>query len=348
MKHLITMSMFLLLVSLGCRAVQRIVSPTTPAPALETVEIPGDTANPSSTFAAPSPITCEDDSCLDRCLDRIKQQLSTQSQDDVGGNYAGTEASFNLVNYTIEGDQILEPDILWVPSEYKAYQEDAAAHQRVWNYFISLIPSGQRKWITRYTIFTDGSSNTLAWVGKVEYDDNSRWELGVDILDSTNPIYLTETLTHEVAHLITLNSEQLINEDDFIFTPHQNTAVCSQFISTEGCSTPESYINRFYQEFWTGIYEDWMEIVYNSNPANDDELFEAVETFYEMYPKHFKRTYAATSIKEDMAVSFEHFILEAKPGGNGITNRKIRFYYDFPELVSLRKQMIQAMCSYVN
>ena len=48
-----------------------------------------------------------------------------------------------------------------------------------------------------------------------------------------------------------------------------------------------------------------------------------------------------------MAVSFEYFVLNPKPTGSGLSAQKMRFYYDFPELVALRQQMIQSMCSYV-
>jgi hypothetical protein len=358
MKRILSLSLFLLLVSLACQTVQRIVIPSTPT--IKVSPIPGlsssatvtadateSTPSPIVTHVVSTPIICTDDSCLDACLSRINQELSTQPQNEIGGDYAGADASFNLVTYKVESDQILDPDILWVPSEYKAYQQDTASHQRVWDYFTSLIPAEQRKWITKYTIFTDGNSNTLAWVGEVEYDDNSRWELGVDILDSTDPIYLTSTIVHEVAHLLTLNSDQIIQKEDFIYTPFQNTAVCPNFLSTEGCSTAESYINKFYQKFWTVIYDDWLKIVYNVDASNEEEFFKAVDEFYSKYPDHFARAYAAVNIKEDLAVSFEYFILKPKATGSGISAKKIRFFYDYPELVALRKQMIQSMCSYV-
>lgn len=183
-------------------------------------------------------------------------------------------------------------------------------------------------------------------MGKQNYDDNSRWELGVDVLDATDPIYLTETLTHEVAHLITLNSDQIIQSEDFIYTPFQNSSVCPQFISTEGCSTPDSYINAFYRKFWFGIYDDWLETVYNADATNEEEFYQAVGEFYLRYSEQFARPYAATNIKEDLAVSFEYFILHPKSTGGGVSAQKMRFYYDYPELVALRQQMIQAMCSY--
>lgn len=332
----------LAIASLACNA----VIPPTPA---------GTAGAPSATppkvtrtpRPAPDPITCTDDSCLNACLKRINQELSTASMEEVGGNYAGADASFNLVTYKVDGNQISAPDILWVPSEYKAYQQDTASHQRVWKYFTSLIPAEQRKWITNYVIFTDGTYNTLAWVGQVEYNNNSRWELGVDILDSADPVYLTETITHEVGHLITLNSDQIIQSQDYIFTPYQNSAACPQFMAAEGCSTPESYINQFYQKFWVGIYTDWMEIVYKTNPASRDEFRAAVEEFYSKHKNDFSREYAATNIKEDMAVSFEHFVFDPRPIGDSLVDQKIRFYYDFPELVTLRQQMIQNVCAYV-
>lgn len=359
MKRIMALSLFLLVVSLACQTVQRVIAPATPtieasptpgltpSATVSVTDAPETATSPTVTRVAPTPITCADDSCLDACLKRINQELSTQPQGEIGGDYAGSDASFKLVNYKVDGDQILEPDILWVPSEYKTFQGDSASHERVWNYFISLIPTEQRKWITGYVVFTDGASNTLAWVSQVDYNDNSRWALGVDILDSTDPINLTETIVHEVAHLITLNSDQIIQSDEFIYTPFQNTAVCKQFTSTEGCSTPDSYINKFYQKFWYMIYEDWMEIVYNADAQNEEEFFTAVGEFYSKYHDHFARPYAATNIKEDMAVSFEYFILNSKPTGSGLSAQKMRFYYDFPELVALRQQMIQSMCSYV-
>ena len=317
--------------------------PPTDAPAVPTREA---SSVPEATRLASTPIACADDSCLDACLARINQELSALSLEEVGGNYAGADANFNLVTYTVNGDQLSAPDVLWVPSEYKKYQEDTVSQQRVWNYFTSLIPAEQRKWIVKYVVFTDGAYNTLAWVGMVDYNDNSRWELGVDILDSADPIYLTETITHEVGHLITLNSDQITQDENFIFTPYQNAAVCPQFMSTEGCSTPDSYINQFYKKFWVNIYDEWLKIVYNANATSNEELRAAVNTFYSKRPNDFVREYAATNIKEDMAESFLHFVLEPKPRGNGLVERKILFYYNFPELVSMRRQMIQNLCSY--
>ena len=329
MKRIIALSFLLLAVSLACQAVQRVVTPPTP-----TME------------ANPAPIVCNDDSCLDACLSRLNQELASIPLNDVGGDYAGADANFKLIVYKVNGDQITDPYTSWVPSEYESYQQDTASHQRVWSYFTSIVPPEQRKWITDYVIFTDGTYDTLAWIDRVEFDDNSRWKLGVDVLDSSDPIRLTETLTHELGHLITMNSDQIIRKKDMGYAPYQNTATCPQYLSTAGCSTPESYINNFYQTFWVDTHEDWLETVYKANTNSPDEFREVVMQFYSNHPGAFVTEYAATNIFEDMAESFEWFILTPKPTGNEIPDQKILFYYQFPELVDLRQQMIQGMCSY--
>lgn len=361
-KTIFALAFCLLTISLACQVVQRIVAPATPtaeasplpeltpsatAAAVAATDAPETAASPTVTRVASTPIVCTDDSCLNSCLKRIKRELSTQPQNEIGGNYTGADANFNLVTYQVTGDNLSEPDILWVPSEYKSYQQDTSAHQRIWDYFTALIPAEQRKWITKYTIFTDGNSNILAWVGEETSSDNSRWVLGVDVLDAADPIYLTETITHEVGHLITLNSDQIIQKEGFAYTPYQNTAVCAQFLSTEGCSAPNSYINKFYQKFWLLIYDDWLEMVYKADTNSEEEFRNAVGEFFSKYPDDFAREYAATNIKEDMAVSFEYFILNPEATGSGISAQKMRFFYDFPELVAMRQQMIQNLCSYV-
>lgn len=358
MKRIIAFSFFLLAVSLACQTVQRAVAPATPtaeaspsplpeltpsATATATLE---PTPSPTVTRVAPTPIVCTDDSCLNACLKRVKEELSTQPQNQIGGEYAESDTRLNLVTYlVINGDGLSQPRILQVPAEYKPYQQDTSAHLRVWDFFTSLVPAEQRKWIVRYTIFTDGNSNALAWVRR-ENSNNTRWEMGVDILDSTEPIDLTKTIIHETAHLVTLNPDQIVQNKDFPNTPYQNKDACPQLNTSEGCSTPDSYIYKFYQKFWMPIYEDWLENVYKAKSKSEEDYDRAVGKFYSEYQNLFAQGYAATSIEEDMAVSFEYFIVNPMATGSSFSAKKMRFFYDYPELVALRQQMIQGMCSY--
>lgn len=228
------------------------------------------------------------------------------------GDYAGAEANFNLVIYKVEGDLIDEPQTVWVPSEYKTYRQDTAAHQRVRDDFKSLVPSEQRKWITEYVIFTDKTYDTLAWISRVDYDDNGHWKLGVDAIDSVNPVMLTETLTHELGQLVAL---QITRKELMGYSSYQSPTICPQYPSENGYSTPKSYIYQFYHKFWVHIHDDWPESVYASHTNDQDEFFLIVQQFHGKYPDQFVRAYAATNIREDMAVTFESFILAPKPAG---------------------------------
>ena len=319
--------------SLACMTVQSIFVPVTPT----LIPIP---------VTPGQPVECKDESCLDACLGRLNSVLS-EPIEDVGGAYADKDAQFNLVNYTVEGDAISNPVKLYVPAEYKAYQEDTTPHQEAWDFFTFIVPAEQRKWITQYVIFTDGSYNTLAWVDRVEFGDNSRWKLGVDVLDANNPLLLTTTVVHELGHLLTLNSDQIISEEGEGYSVHQNADVCAQYMSDEGCTTPESYLNQFYQSFWVNLHEEWMETVYKPHASSPEEFRSFVQTFHDNHPGEFVSDYAATNIKEDMAESFETFLLSPMPNGDTIADRKVLFFYYFPELVALRQQMIQNLCTYV-
>ncbi|MGE5375564.1 MAG: hypothetical protein ACM3XO_10955 [Bacteroidota bacterium] len=71
-----------------------------------------------------------------------------------------------------------------------------------------------------------------------------------------------------------------------------------------------------------------------------------MQKFYGNHSKRFVDEYAATNINEDFAETFMYFALLPRPQGHTSIEQKIRFFYNFPELVSLRRQMIQNICSY--
>ena len=295
----------------------------------------------------PHPITCADDSCLNACLSRIDDVLETQKFNPIEGDYAGKNANLNLVIYQVKGGSLGEPNLLYIPKEFKTFQESFETQQLVWNYASAMLPPEQLKWISEFYIFTDGPENILAWVNSKDIFDRSHWQLGVDITDAEHPVYLTYTVTHEVGHLITLNTGQ-IPQTEFYSTWSQNPGTCSQFHLPEGCTNPDSYINLFYQQFWIDIFEEWREKVEQGSISSEDELDALVREFYEDHEDQFVRQYAATNIREDIAESFMHFVLGPNPGSNTLRNQKISFFYDFPELVALRKQIIQNVCSYTH
>jgi hypothetical protein len=55
--------------------------------------------------------------------------------------------------------------------------------------------------------------------------------------------------------------------------------------------------------------------------------------------------YAATSPAEDIAEAWAFFLLSPKPELDSISSEKILFFYEYPELVALRTQILTNICA---
>jgi hypothetical protein len=170
----------------------------------------------------------------------------------------------------------------------------------------------------------------------------------VDIADSKDYDNLTFTLLHEFGHLLTLNADQVRPSRDVFNNPHdkeiynQEAARCSNYFTGEGCSKRDSYINQFYQRFWKDIYTEWQSV----DEIESDKLYiEKLSEFYLKYQDQFVTNYAATNPGEDIAETWAYFILTPKPQGNTIAEQKVLFFYQYPELVELRQEILNNLCN---
>ena len=103
-----------------------------------------------------------------------------------------------------------------------------------------------------------------------------------------------------------------------------------------------SYINVFFNHFWTNIYAEWQKI---DDIQNDQRRENRLEVFYNKYQDQFVDDYAVTDPSEDIAETWAFYILRPKPDGNSIADQKIKFFYEYPELVQLRQQILQNLCA---
>jgi len=351
------LSLSITITTIACAFVQNMIFPPSPEPPTSIPPLTLPTPTPISTSVSSSigtiePILCTDDNCLQACLDRLENVLQTRTFDAIGNSiYEEQGADFNLVIYKVDGDGIVDPAVLYVPSDYHKYQEDTTSHLRIWEFYVAMIPSELRKWVREFIIFTDGpAAGAGAWVIQSATDADD-WQVGFDLLDSDYPPFLADTLVHETAHLITLNTSQVPYDEDhyYYYDAKQGTVPgCSQYAVDGGCSLPDSYINLFYQKFWKDSYAEWWEIEEEARDAeSDDEYYELMEQFYDRHEDWFLNSYAATNVEEDMAESFSFFVLNPKPVGNPTYEQKVAFYYEFPELVEYRRQIIEGLCSYI-
>lgn len=337
MKHksiLVTISI-LLLSSFACVFVEQLIFS------------PDLTVTPEA--LEPTPFSCTGDECLDICLDNLESVLETRPFEPLTNEiYIEHNANIELVIYKVEGDELVEATNLWVPPDYIVYQEDTAAHQRIWDFYISIIPAEQRSMVKEFVIFTDGPEGDIgAWVNR-PWDRLEEWQVGFDMLDSNYPLYLADALIHETGHLITLNTLQIPYDESLTYTSKQDHPKCHSYFSNYGCSLPGSYINRFYQRFWKNLYEEWWEVEQEAQNAETFEEYQSMlEPFYHGHQDEFISRYAATNIVEDLAETWTFFVLNPKPDGEDIVTQKVLFFYNFPELVTLREEIIHGLCSYM-
>lgn len=257
-------------------------------------EIEYHTLNPAECFAGEvydkeAQVCVLDCSFEQECLD-IKVRILGRFEDYLTNASAGHEDLLEVDLVRARYDVVDEEIVL-------EEGEDSDEAREIWAYFQRIFPASEWAMLSGFWIFSDGYGGTTAVVIQ-DPTDLEKWILLVDPADShadgeLDKVELVYTLVHEFGHLLSLNVEQveLIGEDDCEGT----------YFTGEGCSRADSYINLFYEEFWTG--GDF----------------------------GFVTEYAATNAAEDFAESFAFFVL-----GEEALNEKVEFFYGFKELVKLR------------
>ena len=247
---------------------------------------------------------------------------------DNGGNGGGSEGAaldpeYGLAIYQVDGQNIIKMDS---KNGNPAWMNDEVKHNDIWEMVTSLIPTDMRRWMTTFEIF-DGKDELLGYVYNSSTDLTS-WNFALGI-DSAYPDGQTletsgdfvHTIIHEYGHIMSLNDEQL----------NPNSSSCD-YHPGEGCARSDSYLNGFYNRFWADIS--------NEHNSLDPDDYDALDAFHSKYQDRFLSDYSATNPAEDIAEVFSYFITsDNAPTGNQIKDEKIRYLYEFSELVSLRNHM---------
>lgn len=233
--------------------------------------------------------------------------------------------------------------------EMIALQENLRHSRTVWALVKGIIPAPYLKHIIYLEIFTDGVDNFLGAIEEVEGRTNSvilSIDLG-DMLDDQREVkynQLVETIVHELAHIITLSSDQAA------WLEEEDSNPDTYFIFEYDLDTYEdSYMNQFFQLFWADLFDEWSAffykygVLYEGDEALADEyeeiLMEHLDNFYETHREKFITNYAATSPTEDIAESFTYFVFDDSLKENLKQHPKIQFFYRYPEFVEMRNQI---------
>lgn len=338
----------LLLPTLACRAATRLIIPDTPTPA--------PTFTPTATFTptltptiTPSPTPTQlvyEASCpavVGQILEdsvHVEQFISDDELEEVD------EITY-MVYYSVDENAISLPRYFPVEDPFEDEQEDRATHEEIWQLFVRLIPPVERELVSGFAIFTDGRANYLAGVNQSD-DSPYTWDLNVDILDTQDRLVLSYTLIHEHGHLLTLNRDQVDIDLEVYENPNNKTiresavAACTEYFTGEGCSLPNSYLSAFFRRFWPDLYDEWLNIDEQESDRTRDRM---LDRFYEIYKDQFLTDYAPTSPAEDIAESWTFFVLSPRPELTSIASEKILFFYEYPELIELRMQILENICA---
>lgn len=256
-----------------------------------------------------------------------------------------------LVSVLIPG---LKGEVLHFYAEYSSFdvdqitilQNDIALAETIWGKVAGLIPDVYLDNIAYFELFTDGEEDYIGAIEELE-DRPGYFIFSLDLDDmlnndlSLNKSLLFETTAHELGHIITLAPDQVS------WLELEDSDPATYYIYEYDLDTaPESYINQFFEIFWSDIYLAWSDFYYKYGiqyygeehlyEENEQILYEYLDDFYAKYSDRFVTEYAATSPVEDIAETFMLFVLDNKPVGNKISDKKIRFFYEFPELVEVR------------
>lgn len=345
-RHIAFTACFLALGGLACNVLATSL-PVTPTLSLPTTTseppTPTFTALPPSATVAPA-IPCSEE--IQNVLEATfpngpkAETLSEKTKRQETNDY------YTITIYDVKDESITLASDEPVPDNLAEFQGQKDIHQDIWNFFATLIPGEWGNMLQKFIIITDGNGELMAAVRQTE-ENITTWTLIVDIADSTNSRSLTYTLIHEFAHLLTLNSKQVIPSVAMFENPGNSQIFaheelrCKQYFSGHGCSNPDSYLNMFYQSFWTEIRSDWDKV---EESRSDEQYIERLNGFYQKHYDRFLTDYAIVNPVEDIAESFSFFVLSSKPTGDTMAEKKILFFYDFPELVKLRAEIRSNIC----
>lgn len=327
-----------------------------PIPTLETIPTPvislDSTATLVPTLTSVVAPVCEDADCLSACLRQIPDfEVEPLTKEDARA-LKEKSGGYDLVRYRLDEEDktIKRIAIPTVPDYLILYQGDEELHHRIWDYFTGIFPNDEEFHVSYLIITMDASEDSYS---AAIWNSQGKWRLYVNLLDFDSSNYAIETMTHEYGHMLTLNDDQVKGLSDEYGLEMERSDYDSMQSKCEGyfftgteCTLENSYLDQFGNRFWTGDpLEAWIDAFLLYDKGQD--LYEkAQEEFYRQYRDHFVTEYAATSPTEDIAETWTEFVMRPQPTGVTVADQKVLFFYEYPELVELRSEIIQGVCQY--
>lgn len=186
-------------------------------------------------------------------------------------------------------------------------------HSALWYSYAWLIPEYARPEMNQFEVFDSGE--TLAYVYLHDELGTADWTLGVN---RTNLELASETMVtyiHEFAHLLSLRDTEV----DY----YADEDSCENYYIDDRCYLEDAYIAYYYDEFY-------------------------IEGEPEHTLDNYISNYATTSIVEDFAETFAHFVLTEMPAGDTMVEQKILYFYQFDDLIELRADILARAATWMD
>ncbi len=227
--------------------------------------------------------------------------------------------------FKLSSKKNLLEESLWPIIENQPSETEIELYEKIWSEIKFSLGEDLLSSLDYFLVYSDGKDESLAYVNYLD-DKASRWYMAIDIEDSINikdntlndEFYFT--IVHELAHIITLNDTQAI---------YNSEPVATRYFEDNISMKENSYLNDFYIRFWTDFFDEARII---QKLDNEDIRYK----FFLRHENSFVTDYAATNASEDIAESFAYFVINDKPKGNEVWEQKVRFFYEFEELVKIR------------
>lgn len=230
---------------------------------------------------------------------------------------AYVEKTKPIATYKIDGD-----DIILETGKLDKYQEAVAVD--VFEHYTKLIPKEWRKNIVEYNIENETEIPFGAYITYSKNNPN-KLVIGVNLamVRYIDKYTLNYMLIHEFGHAFSIDERERTkpetDDDEYLSVFRE-----------------DSYLKTFNKTFWKNVPEFWQ--------LNNKKKQEDVNEFCRINRENFVTPYAVSNVYEDFAESFSYFVLEENTlSSSRPMDIKTNFFYQYPELVLLRLQLLKAV-----
>lgn len=202
-----------------------------------------------------------------------------------------------------------------------------ASHRNYFTRVLEVFPKQYEDRIAEFVIFVDGDHQADSYVETIPAK-SKKWVYGVSegIIGESNSAVDTELVVHEFSHILSY--------DQIVGMPQPANSTCPSYFKSSGCPLESSYLRKFSERFWS---EEDLERA--ERFAGGYNPVESAHDYYEDHATEFVSDYAALNPEEDFAESFVQYVIQSEPAEDTIKDRKVLFFYQYPELLSLRNEI---------